>query len=60
VTYTDEVNRTANAMPANALFTFPETPYLVTGVTIRVNSSTTLSRREEIDAVTLHGGVDPE
>jgi VCBS repeat-containing protein len=59
VTYADEVNKTTNAVPVDALFTFPETPYLVTGVTVRVKTSTTASRREEIDAVTLHGRVNP-
>jgi hypothetical protein len=60
VTYTDEVRKTANAMPVDAWFAFPETPYLVTGVAIHVNTSTTPGRREEIDAVTLRGRVDPK
>jgi VCBS repeat-containing protein len=55
VTFTDEVNKTANAVPVDALFAFPETTYLVTGVRIRVNTSTRLGRYEQIDAVTLHG-----
>jgi hypothetical protein len=55
VTYTDEVNKTAKAVPVDALFAFPETTYLVTGVRIWVNTSTRLGRYEQIDAVTLHG-----
>jgi hypothetical protein len=55
VTYTDELNKTANAVVVDALFAFPETTYLVTGVRIRVNTSTRLGRYEQIDAVTLHG-----
>jgi hypothetical protein len=59
VTYADEVNKTTNAVPVDALFTFPETPYLVTGVRIRTDTSTTLGRIEQIDAVTLRGRVAP-
>jgi VCBS repeat-containing protein len=57
VTYTDEVNKTTNAVPVDALFAFPETPYLVNGVRIRTDTSTTLGRMEQIDAVTLRGRV---
>ena len=55
VTYTDEVNKTAVAVPVDALFAFPETTYLVTGVRIHVNTSTRLGRFEQIDAVRLRG-----
>jgi hypothetical protein len=59
VTYTDEVNRTANAAPHDTLFDFPQTTYLVTGVRIYINTSLTVGRYEEMDAVTLHG-TDPD
>jgi hypothetical protein len=59
VTYTDEVNRAPHVAPQDALFTFPQTTYLATGVKIYVDTSLTLGRWEEIDAVTL-SGVDPD
>jgi hypothetical protein len=59
VTPTDEVNGAPHVVVQDALFTFPETTYLVTGVTVHVDTNLTLGRWEEIDAVTLHG-MDPD